>query len=83
MLFHEPQGLPPMSSNTHRIHLLPNTPLVNVRLYRYPYFQKNEIEKLLNEMLRSGIIRPRTSAFSSLVLLIKKKKKRWDFSRFL
>lgn len=73
MLFHELQGLPPMQTNTHRIHLLPNTPLMNGKPYLYSHFQKNKIEKLLHETLQVGIIRPRTSAFSSPVLLVKEK----------
>lgn len=36
ILFHEPQDLPSLRTNTHRIQLLPNTPSVNVRPYRYP-----------------------------------------------
>lgn len=43
-VFAVPTGLPPSRAFDHRIHLLPNTKPVNVRPYRYPYFQKNEIE---------------------------------------
>uniref|UniRef100_A0ACD5W7T0 Uncharacterized protein n=1 Tax=Avena sativa TaxID=4498 RepID=A0ACD5W7T0_AVESA len=35
-IFTEPQGLPPARSCDHRIHLLPGTPPVAVRSYRYP-----------------------------------------------
>ncbi|RVX18944.1 Retrovirus-related Pol polyprotein from transposon 297 [Vitis vinifera] len=35
----------------HKIHLIPNSKPVNVRPYRYPHFQKNEMEKLIREML--------------------------------
>jgi len=43
-----------------------------IRPYRYPYYQKIEIEKII-EMLSSKIIRPSTSPFSSSFILVKKK----------
>lgn len=39
-LFQPPTTLPPPRPTNHSIHLHPHTTLVNVRLYRYPYFQK-------------------------------------------
>ncbi|XP_024955869.1 uncharacterized protein LOC112498643 [Citrus sinensis] len=71
-LFLPPTALPPHRTIDHKIHLLPNTTPVNVRQYRYPHFQKNEMEKLIREMLEQGIIRPSQSPFSSPVLLVKK-----------
>jgi len=44
-IFAEPTQLPPPRNIQHHIHLLPQTTLVNVRPYRYPLFQKMEIEK--------------------------------------
>lgn len=68
-----PEQLPPARSFDHRVHLLPGTKPVNVRPYRYPYFQKNEIEQQVKEMLEQGIIQRSSSPFSSSVLLIRKK----------
>lgn len=72
-VFKMPEGMPPLRPFDHRVHLLPGTPPVNVRPYRYPYFQKTEIERQVREMLDQGIIQQSNSPFSSRVLLIRKK----------
>lgn len=78
-LFQDTQHLPPVRAISHKIELLPNSSPVNVRPYRYPHLQKNEIERLIKDMLSSGLIRPSTSSFSSPVLLVKKKDGSWRF----
>jgi hypothetical protein len=55
-LFAIPEGLPPRRALDHRIHLLPNTPPVAVRPYRYPQLLKDEIERQCADMLQHGII---------------------------
>ncbi|GKB44630.1 ty3-gypsy retrotransposon protein [Tanacetum coccineum] len=74
-----PSTLPPPRSIDHRIHLFPNTKPVNVRPYRYPHYQKGEMEKLVNEMLSQGTIRVSHSLFSSSILLVKKKDGSYRF----
>ncbi|KAF7831702.1 putative nucleotidyltransferase, Ribonuclease H [Senna tora] len=54
LLFDEPTGLPPAREDDHRIHLVEGTSPINVRPYRYPFYQKSEIEKLVNEMLENA-----------------------------
>ncbi|XP_020997135.1 uncharacterized protein LOC110280433 [Arachis duranensis] len=78
-VFKELEQLPPQRKIEHQIHLLPETNPVNVRPYRYPYFQKEEIEKLVDEMMQAGVIRESHSAFSSPVLLVRKKDGSWRF----
>ena len=78
-VFNMPAELSPMRQVDHRIQLKEGTDPINVRPYRYPHAQKNEIEKLVNEMLDFGIIQPSISPFSSLVILVKKKDGGWRF----
>ena len=51
----------------------------HIRPYRYPHYQKNEIEKIIEEMLKVGIVRPSTSRYLSPVILVKKKEGEWRF----
>lgn len=72
-------SLPSTWALDHRISLKLDVASVNVQLYRYPYFQKEEIEKLEGDMLKDGIIRPSNSPFSSSMILVKKKDGTWRF----
>nr|GEW83956.1 Ty3/gypsy retrotransposon protein [Tanacetum cinerariifolium] len=77
-VFKKPTGLPPPRPHDHTIPILDDK-AVNVKPYRYPDYQKQVMTQLIEEMLRDGIIRPSQSAFSSPVLLVKKKDGTWRF----
>ena len=76
-VFQEPKGIPPSRSYDHSIVLKEGTSPISVRPYRYPYYQKSEIEKLIKELLVMGTIRPSQSPFSSPVLLVRKADGSW------
>lgn len=50
-LFEKPQKLPPQRSHDHQILLQPGAGLVSVKPYRYPFYQKTEIEEQVEDML--------------------------------
>jgi len=72
-VFQEPKGLPPLRPHDHHIPLLPNTPPINIKPYRYPHAQKDTMTTIIREMLHDGTIIPSTNPYSSPVLLIRKK----------
>lgn len=69
----EKRKLPPNRFKDYAIQIKPGEKPPNLRPYCYLHSQKNEIEKLVNEMLLTRIMRPSCNPYSSLVLLLKKK----------
>lgn len=45
--------------------------------YRYSHTSKDEIEKMVKELLDTGVVRHSQSPFASLVLLVRKKYSTW------
>lgn len=78
-LFAEPSSLPPRQACDHKIPLVQGAQPVAVRPYRYSPALKSEMESQVTDMLQSGLIQPSTSAFSSPVLLVRKKMVPGDF----
>lgn len=64
---------PPHRLFDHCIHLYPNMKPVKFLPNRYPHYQKGEMENLVADMLKQGIIRFSHIPFPSLVLLVKKR----------
>jgi hypothetical protein len=73
MVFQPLSQLPPERACDHVIPLIPGAKPVHIRPYKYPPSLKDEIEKQVADMLHKGIIQPSTSAFSSPILLVRKK----------
>ncbi|KAL0361148.1 UNVERIFIED_CONTAM: Retrovirus-related Pol polyprotein from transposon.6 [Sesamum radiatum] len=73
-IFQEPRTLPLERAIDHNMELVPEAIPRKQHPYTYAYGQKTEIEKIVKEMLDSGIIRTSQSSFASPVLLVKKKK---------
>jgi hypothetical protein len=75
--FEESTGLPPTRSHDHEINLLEGVQPTSARPYQYPYYQKEEIENQVRDMLKSGVVRPSQSPYSSPVLLVRKADGSW------
>jgi hypothetical protein len=78
-VFAAPSGLPPAWGRAHHITLKPGSAPMVVRPYRYPAAHKDELERQCAAMMAQGIVRRSDSAFSSLVLLVKKPDGSWRF----
>jgi hypothetical protein len=72
-----PKGLSPTQNHDHEIHLILGSVPPNIRPYRYLYAQKSEIERMVEEMLEAGIIRPSQSSYSAPVVMVFKKDSSW------
>ena len=77
IVFEEPKGLPACRGHEHQIILKPGTQPTCQRPYRYPYYQKTEIETIVNDLLEFGSIRNSQSHFASPVLLVRKAAGSW------
>ncbi|GKD95864.1 hypothetical protein Tco_1379761 [Tanacetum coccineum] len=56
-----------------RIPLIPGTQPVNIRPYRHPPVQKDAIEAMIKELLKSGVIKHSQSSFASHVVMVKRR----------
>ena len=76
-VFETPIGLPPLRGHEHPIVLKEGAQPMCQRPYRYPFYQKKEIEKIVKELLSVGSIRNSSSLFASPVLLVRKVDGSW------
>lgn len=68
----------PRRSNNYQICLKEGALPVNMRSYRYPFYQNTEIEKIVQELLKVVVVRNNQSPFFSLVLLVRKYEGSWQ-----
>jgi hypothetical protein len=74
VIFSTPQGLPPSHGvHDHSIPLVPGSLLPSVHPFHHPFAQKNEIEKIVQELLQAGVIRPSIGPYSSPLVMVLKK----------
>jgi hypothetical protein len=78
VVFSTLQGLPPSHGvRDHSIALILGILPPNICPYHHHYSQKNEIEKMVQELLNVGIIRPSMSPYSSHVVMVLNKEGSW------
>jgi hypothetical protein len=78
MVFSTPQGLPPSYGvHDNSIPLVPRSLPPNICPYHHPFSQKNEIEKMVQELLNEGVIHPSMSPYSSPIIMVLKKEGSW------
>ena len=70
-------GLPPLKGHEHQINLKEGTLPICEKPYRYFFYQKSEVEKIVHELHDIGSIRVSQSPFSSPVLLVRKADENW------
>ena len=69
--------MPLIRGHEHQIVLQEGIEPVCEKPYRYPFYQKTEIEKIVHDLLEVGYIRISYSPFSSPVLLVRKSDGSW------
>jgi hypothetical protein len=76
--FSIPQGIPPSRGvHDHFIPLVHGNLPPNFHPYLHPFSQKNEIEKIVQELLQAGVIHPSTIPYYSPMVMVIKKEFNW------
>ena len=76
-IFTSPAGVPLHCQVKHSIDLTPGVALPNGPIYRHSVLENDEIKRQIQELLQKGHIRPSSSPYGRLILLVQKKDKTW------
>ena len=68
-----PMKMLPNREIEHTIEVKARSDPVNIKLYQYPHHQKTEIERLIQDLLKCGIISKSKSPYAAPVVLVRKK----------
>ena len=68
-----PPGLPPQREIDHKIDLIPGSSPPSRPTYRMSAVELTELKQQLEELIKSGFIRPSKSPFGAPILFVKKK----------
>jgi hypothetical protein len=78
VVFKTPQGHPPSPGvHDHSIPLVLSSVPPNFHPYHQPFTQKNDIEKIVQELLEFDVIHPSIYLYSSIVVMVLNKKRSW------
>jgi hypothetical protein len=78
MVFSTPKGLSPSYGvHDHSIPIILGSLPPNIRPYSHPFSQKNEVEKMVQELLNAGVICPSMSPYSSPMVMVLNKEGSW------
>jgi hypothetical protein len=76
-IFQEPDGLPPKRKIQYEIHIQHDSPLPNVGMYRMSVVEMIEVKKQVHGLLDQVVIRPSSSSYGSLIVMVPKKDGTW------
>jgi hypothetical protein len=76
-VFKEPKGIFPKRDVEHKTQLFPESPLLNIGLYRQSILEANEVKKNLHQLLEEGVIQPSTPPYGSPIISFPKKDGTW------
>lgn len=73
----EPKGLPPRRECDHTINLKAGSEPPNLRPYRVPHYQKEAMEDIITELIKTEEIRTSDSPYASPAVMVRKKDGSW------